>query len=90
MLRFLLGRLWQSIILLLIVSMIGFAVLNLAPGGPLSQFALTPGMSQAELDRIASQMGLDRPLPVQYWEWLTRMLQGDWGVPTATPGPCST
>lgn len=79
MLRYLLGRLWQSVILLLIVSMIGFAVINLAPGGPLSQFALTPGMTQAELQRIASQMGLDRPLPVQYFEWLTRLLQGDWG-----------
>lgn len=29
--------------------------------------------------RIAHQMGLDRPLPVQYWEWLRHMLIGDWG-----------
>ncbi|NDW03697.1 ABC transporter permease [Jiella pacifica] len=79
MLRFLFGRLWQSLVLLVIVSMIGFAVLTLAPGGPLSQFALTPGMTQAQLARIAHQMGLDRPLPVQYWEWFTRLLQGDWG-----------
>ena len=79
MLRFLFGRLWQSLVLLVIVSMIGFAVLTLAPGGPLSQFALTPGMTQAQLARIAQQMGLDRPLPVQYWEWFTRLLQGDWG-----------
>ena len=66
MLRYLLGRFWQSLVLLLLVSVIGFAVLNLAPGGPLSQFSLTPGMTQADLDRIASQMGLDRPRPVQY------------------------
>ncbi|WAP69125.1 ABC transporter permease [Jiella pelagia] len=79
MLRFLFGRLWQSLVLLVIVSMIGFAVLTLAPGGPLSQFALTPGMTQAQIARIAHQMGLDRPLPVQYWEWFTRLLQGDWG-----------
>ena len=79
MLRFLFGRLWQSLVLLVIVSVIGFAVLNLAPGGPLSQFALTPGMTQAQLARIAHQMGLDRPLPIQYWEWFTRLLQGDWG-----------
>jgi peptide/nickel transport system permease protein len=79
MLRYLMSRLWQSLILLLIVSMIGFAVLNLAPGGPLSQFALTPGMSQADLDRIAAQMGLDRPLPIQYLDWLGHLLRGDWG-----------
>jgi peptide/nickel transport system permease protein len=59
--------------------MIGFAVLHLAPGGPLAQFALSPGMSQADLARIAEQMGLNRPLPVQYWEWLSRLLVGDWG-----------
>src|SRR5260370_36396474 len=36
-------------------------------------------MSQADLARIAEQMGLNRPLPVQYWEWLSRLLVGDWG-----------
>jgi peptide/nickel transport system permease protein len=76
---YLLRRLGQSIVLLLIVSAIGFALLHLAPGGPLSQFALTPGMTQADLARIAHQMGLDRPLPIQYWEWFRRMLTGDWG-----------
>jgi peptide/nickel transport system permease protein len=36
-------------------------------------------MTQADLARIAHQMGLDRPLPLQYWEWVRRMLSGDWG-----------
>jgi len=79
MANFLLGRLMQSLVLLFLVSMIGFAVLHLAPGGPLAQFALTPGLTQDDLARIAHEMGLDRPLPVQYWEWLTRLLEGDWG-----------
>jgi len=79
MFRYLYQRLVQSAILLVLVSMIAFGVLYLAPGGPLSQFALTPGMSQADLARIAHQMGLDRPLPVQYWEWFTRLAEGDWG-----------
>ena len=77
--RYLLGRLGQNLLLLWLVSMIGFGVLYLAPGGPLAQFALVPGMSQAEMAKIAHQMGLDRPLPVQYWEWFTRLLGGDWG-----------
>jgi peptide/nickel transport system permease protein len=79
MLHYLLNRLGQSLILLLLVSIIGFAILNLAPGGPLSQFALTPGMTREAMDRIAHQMGLDRPLPVQYLDWIWRLLQGDWG-----------
>jgi peptide/nickel transport system permease protein len=80
MLRYLGQRLAQSVVLLVLVSIIGFAVLYLAPGGPLSQFALTPGLTQADLQRIAHQMGLDRPLPVQYWDWFTRLLLGDWGT----------
>ena len=79
MIPFLLRRLWQSLVLLTIVSMIGFAILYLAPGGPMSQFAQSAQMSQEDLDRIARQLGLDRPLPVQYWDWLLRMLSGDWG-----------
>lgn len=80
MIAFLLRRLGQSLLLLLIVSMIGFAILHLAPGGPMSQFAAGGDMTQADLDRIAEQLGLNRPLPVQYLEWLWRMLSGDWGV----------
>ena len=76
---YLLRRFGQSLILLLLVSMIAFALLHLAPGGPLAMFTLTPGMTQADLARIAHQMGLDRPLPSQYWEWFNRLLAGDWG-----------
>lgn len=76
---FLLRRFGQAVLLLFIVSMIGFAILHLAPGGPLSQFAAGGDMSQEDLDRIAEQLGLNRALPVQYAEWLWRMLAGDWG-----------
>jgi len=79
MARYLVNRIAQSVVLLLLVSAIGFVVLHLAPGGPLAQFALIPGMSQADIARIAAQMGLDRPLPIQYWEWFSRLLTGDWG-----------
>jgi peptide/nickel transport system permease protein len=75
-----LRRLAQALVLLLIVSMIGFAILHLAPGGPLSQFAASGDMTQEDLDRLSRQLGLDRPLPVQYADWLWRMLRGDWGV----------
>jgi len=77
--RYLLGRALQSLVLLCLVSLIGFSVLHLAPGGPLAQFALVPGMSQADIARIAAQMGLDQPLPILYWQWFSRLLTGDWG-----------
>lgn len=76
---FLLRRFGQSLLLLFIVSMIGFTILHLAPGGPMSQFAAGGEMSQEDLDRLTEQLGLNRPLPVQYAEWLWRMLSSDWG-----------
>ncbi len=79
MAHYLLSRLAQSLVLLALVSVIAFAVLHLAPGGPLSQFALVPGMTQEQLAHISHEMGLDRSLPVQYWEWVSRLLVGDWG-----------
>jgi peptide/nickel transport system permease protein len=79
MARYIANRLMQALLLLVIVSALGFAILHLAPGGPLSQFALSSQMSQEDLVRITRQLGLDRPLPIQYLDWLGRMLSGDWG-----------
>ena len=76
---FLLSRLSQSLVLLVIVSVIGFVILNLMPGGPMAQYGLDPGMTQADLDRLKEQLGLNRPLWVQYLDWAWRLVQGDWG-----------
>jgi peptide/nickel transport system permease protein len=76
---FLLNRLSQSLVLLLIVSVIGFVVLNLIPGGPLAQFGLDPSMTQDDLNRLKEQLGLNRPLWMQYLDWAWRLVQGDWG-----------
>jgi len=76
---FLLNRLFQSAVLLVIVSLIGFGTLSLMPGGPTAQYGLDPGMTQADLARLKQQLGLDRPLWIQYFDWAWRLLQGDWG-----------
>jgi peptide/nickel transport system permease protein len=75
---FLLRRLAQSAVLLLLVSIIGFAILHLAPGGPMAQMG-GGDLSPEDMARLESQLGLDRPIPVQYIEWSGRILQGDWG-----------
>jgi peptide/nickel transport system permease protein len=79
MARYIANRLMQAMLLLLIVSALGFAILHLAPGGPLSQFAVSSQMTVEDLERITKQLGLDRPLPIQYLDWFGRMLRGDWG-----------
>lgn len=80
MAAFLLGRLMQSLVLLVIVSIIGFTVLNMIPGGPLAQYALDPGMTQEDMARIKEQLGLNRPVWIQYIDWAGRLLLGDWGT----------
>jgi peptide/nickel transport system permease protein len=87
---FLLKRFMQSIVLLVIVSIIGFTVLNLIPGGPLAQYALDPGMTEADKVRLAEQLGLNRPLLVQYFDWAWRLVQGDWGTSFRDGNPVLT
>jgi peptide/nickel transport system permease protein len=77
--RFLVQRLAQMAVLLVVVSMIAFGVLHMAPGGPMSQFAMNGNMSAEDLARLAHQLGLDRPIPEQYVEWLRHLVVGDWG-----------
>lgn len=79
MTRYIVRRLLQSVILLVVVSLVGFAILNLAPGGPLAAYALNPNMTQADIARLKHQLGLDRPLPVQYGIWIEGLVIGDWG-----------
>lgn len=79
MTRFVLQRCAQGLLLLVLVSMIGFTLLHLTPGGPMSQFANTPGMNEEDLQRLAAQLGLDRPVFVQYADWAWGLLRGDWG-----------
>jgi peptide/nickel transport system permease protein len=77
---YLLRRLLQSLLLLALVSMIAFAILHLAPGGPLSQFLATGSMGQEDVDRLMQQYGLNRPLPIQYLDWAGNLATGDWGL----------
>jgi len=63
--RYLLRRLLQAVVVLGLVSGVGFAVLHLAPGGPAAIYALTPSMSAEDLARLTRELGLDRPVPEQ-------------------------
>jgi len=65
-----------TIVLVLTVT---FAGLHLAPGDPV-QLYLGPSADEAAAETMRHQLGLDRPLPVQYAEWLGRFVTGDWGT----------
>ncbi|HEV7991369.1 MAG TPA: ABC transporter permease [Gemmatimonadaceae bacterium] len=56
-----------------------FALLRLAPGDP-ATFLLPPGATAADATRLRLELGLDRPVGVQYARWLTATLRGDLGA----------
>ena len=77
--QYILRRSLLAIPTLLVISFVLFAILALAPGDPLSQFAANPAVPPAVRENIKHQMGLDQPWPVRYVKWLTAAAQGNMG-----------
>ncbi|MDA1330754.1 MAG: ABC transporter permease [Chloroflexi bacterium] len=77
---YIIRRLLQAIPTLFFVSIIIFGIMRLTPGDPArallgNQYGITPEM----VETVREEMGLNRPLYVQYLSWLTGILQGDFG-----------
>jgi len=79
MIGFIFRRLLQAVPLVIGVSLIAFALMHLAPGGPLAVYTLNPTIQAQDIERIKIILGLDQPLHVQYVKWATGMLTGHWG-----------
>lgn len=70
--------------LLIVISIVSFIIIQLPPGDYLSTLVAEleetgDSISQAELARLRQRYGLDQPIYVQYWRWITGVLQGDFG-----------
>ncbi len=87
MIRFVLRRLAQSVPLLLVISLLIFALIHAAPGGPLSTYLENPNVRPEDIERLRRAMGLDRPLGMQYLSWLWAFVRGDWGFSYADGRP---
>jgi peptide/nickel transport system permease protein len=77
--RYVIRRLLLAIPTLLMISFVLFAVLSLAPGDPLAQFAANPAVPPEVRENIRRSLGLDQPWPVRYVKWLVALAHGDWG-----------
>jgi len=75
--------------LLLAVSLITFTLIHIAPGDPIStQFGLDPrGTDQETVDRLREELGLNDPLPTQYFNYLKNLMSGDLGNSITTRAP---
>ena len=78
MYRFVLRRLFSGVLLLFVITTVAYLLLY-AGGGDIARRIVGPTASDAQVALKASQLGLDRPLLVQYWDWLTSALTGDLG-----------
>ncbi|MCM3629255.1 ABC transporter permease [Paenibacillus glycanilyticus] len=78
MTEFFIRRTLQSVLVLFLITLVTFGLIHAAPGGPF-QIMLSPGLTPEALQMQAHNMGLDRPLPIQYFSWLGDLLQGDLG-----------
>lgn len=86
MLSYVVRRLLQGIPVLLGVSVITFILMHVVPGDPVA-VAFEKKADPATIERIRREMGLDRPLPVQYADFLLKALQGDLGRSFQTSQP---
>jgi ABC-type dipeptide/oligopeptide/nickel transport system permease component len=75
---YILRRILALIPVLLGISFLVFLILHLAPGDP-ALIILGPKANATSLAQLRHDLGLDQPFFVQYFRWLGRVLQGDWG-----------
>lgn len=82
-LRYIIKRFLQTIPLLIIVSLISFFIIRLAPIDPLAELRLNPSISQETLDKEIKRLNLDKPVYIQYFSWAKSFIKGDLGYTTS-------
>ena len=85
LLRYIVQRIWQLIPVLILVSIAVFLIVRLIPGDPvLVMMGVDPEersrISETQYQAMQQQLGLDRPIYVQYFNWVSRIVQGDMGM----------
>ncbi|MCY3997293.1 MAG: ABC transporter permease [Rhodobacter sp.] len=78
MLNYIVRRVFQSVVVLLIVGLVAFSMFRFV-GDPIDNM-LGQERTQADIERLRTQLGLDQPFPVQYWRFLENAAQGNFGV----------
>jgi peptide/nickel transport system permease protein len=82
-------RLVLTIPILLGVTIICFALVKIAPGDPV-QSLLPPNASQADIEKLRTLYGLDKPVVIQYLIWLWQVLSGNLGTSIANNAPVAS
>ncbi len=84
MTTYIIRRLIQALVVLILVTLIVFFVMRLLPGDPIqiyvAQTAEFEAMPQEKIDKLRAEFGLDKPIMVQYANWVAGIFQGDFGT----------
>jgi len=84
-------RLIQAIPVVLLISVILFFLVRLAPGGPLAAAERNPNVTPEQIARLREKLGLDQPLYIQYLRWMGQiLLEGDLGESVKFHRPVTT
>ena len=86
MTRYLISRLFQTVVMLFFVALITFTLMHLVTGGPFEVRAGERGVSPQFVASQEAYYGLDDPIPVQFVRYLGNLMQGDLGLSFAHPG----
>jgi ABC-type dipeptide/oligopeptide/nickel transport system permease component len=86
MLIYIVRRLLQGLIVIVLVSFVTFGILQFAPGSPIDVMMGDTQLTQTQLDALEHKWGLDRPWYEQYFTWAGNMLRGDFGVSIVRTG----
>ncbi|AST90592.1 MULTISPECIES: ABC transporter permease [Sutcliffiella] len=78
MISYIIRRCLMAIPLLFGITILSFAIIKMAPGGP-SSLMLDPNISKGDLAAFEEKYGLNDPVHVQYLKWVGNMVQGDFG-----------
>ncbi|HEY0213956.1 MAG TPA: ABC transporter permease [Paenirhodobacter sp.] len=73
------AKIFQTSVVLFIVSLASFSLLKMAPGDPV-MLMLGSEFSQESYDQLKAALGLDQPMAAQYLHWLWNFINGDWGT----------
>jgi len=85
---FLVSRLLALVPVLGGVSIVVFLLVHLLPGNAIQMFLGTQvDMTPAQMEELRRLFGLNKPLPLQYVDWITRLVRGDFGVSLRTSRP---
>jgi peptide/nickel transport system permease protein len=83
-------RLLSAVPVVFVITFATFVLMQMLPGGPLAAYENNPEITQKDIERLRHEMGLDRPIHVQYYAWLKNVASGDWGYSFTTKRPVLT